>query len=217
MTGMRLEEMGSRLVDDIKERDGIAFIEVHGRGEGQSVKTEGSRREVPIHSELVRLGFLHYVKHVRAGRHQRLFPDLRRAGSAVQKGKATKTFSHWWGRWMESELKITDPGLVFHSFRHAFKRFARDAEINTEIHDLLTGHSSGTVGSTYGKGASIKTLKAAIEKIRFAELMPALPPWGSARGRSRGHEAPPLAVDLVAQRVTVSDAGATSEPFQTAA
>ena len=75
---------------------------------------------------------------------------------------------------MERELKITDPGLVFHSFRHAFKRFARDAEINTEIHDLLTGHSSGTVGSTYGKGASIKTLKAAIEKIRFAELMPAL-------------------------------------------
>ena len=35
----------------------------------------------------------------------------------------------------------------------------------------MTGHSSGTVGSTYGKGASIKTLKAAIEKIRFAELM----------------------------------------------
>ena len=87
---------------------------------------------------------------------------------------------------MERELKITDPGLVFHSFRHAFKRFSRDAEINTKIHDLLTGHSSGTVGSTYGQGASIKTLKAAIEKIRFAELMPPLRPGGAAQDRSRG-------------------------------
>ena len=146
------------------------------------------------------MGFLDYVKHVRAGRHQRLFPRSATGGECGPEGKATKTFSQWWGRWMERELKITDPGLVFHSFRHAFKRFARDAEINTEIHDLLTGHSSGSVGSTYGKGASIKTRKAAIEKIRFAELMPTLQPWGSAQGRrgsSEGSGAIPLAATSV--------------------
>ena len=47
MTGMRLEEIGSRLVE---ERDGIAFIEVHDRGEGQSVKTGRGGRSLSTRS-----------------------------------------------------------------------------------------------------------------------------------------------------------------------
>ena len=50
MTGMRLEEIGCRLVDEIKERDGIAFIEVHDRGEGQSVKTGRGGRSLSTRS-----------------------------------------------------------------------------------------------------------------------------------------------------------------------
>ena len=45
---------------------------------GRSVKTESSLRAVPVHPELVRIGFLEFVGHVRAngGQAARLFPKL---------------------------------------------------------------------------------------------------------------------------------------------
>jgi len=38
-------------------------------GEGQSVKTEAGIRRVPIHSELIRLGFLDYVRKTKESGH----------------------------------------------------------------------------------------------------------------------------------------------------
>ena len=36
---------------------------------------------------------------------------------------------------------MEDGGKVFHSFRHTFKRMARDAGLSEEMHDALTGHT----------------------------------------------------------------------------
>ena len=63
---------------------------------------------MPIHSELLRLGFLEYVKKQRRG--TQLFPQLEKGsngyGDAVCK---------WFGRLRRHFLHITDPGLVLHS------------------------------------------------------------------------------------------------------
>lgn len=61
-TGARLEELGRLDVADIRDEDGIAFLAIHTMGEGRSVKTRSARRKVPIHPELIRLGFLQYVE-----------------------------------------------------------------------------------------------------------------------------------------------------------
>jgi hypothetical protein len=56
---------------------------------------------------------------------------------------------------------------VFQSFRRAFKRMTRDAELSEELHDALTGHAgNGGVGRTYGRGMSLKPLVRAIDKVR---------------------------------------------------
>jgi hypothetical protein len=61
-TGARLEERGQARVEDVKEAEGIRFLDISDAGEGKSVKTASSRRRVPIHPELVRLGFFEYVE-----------------------------------------------------------------------------------------------------------------------------------------------------------
>ena len=48
---------------------------------------------------------------------------------------------------------------------YSFKDLARDAGIPKDMHDAITGHSGGGVGRSYGRGASLKTKKEAIDRI----------------------------------------------------
>ena len=65
-TGARIGELAQlRLVDVITE-SGIPCLSINAEGDGCSVKTEAGIRMVPIHSELIRLGFLEYVSDLTA-------------------------------------------------------------------------------------------------------------------------------------------------------
>jgi integrase len=60
---------------------------------------------------------------------------------------------------------------VFHSFRHTFKNAARRCGIPEDIHDALTGHSSGGgVGRMYGGAYPLRPLGAAMKKLRYPGL-----------------------------------------------
>jgi integrase len=37
-----------------------------------------------------------------------------------------------------------------HGFRHSFKTLCREVSIDKEVHDAITGHTSGGAGATYG-------------------------------------------------------------------
>jgi hypothetical protein len=115
--------------------------------EGKSLKTRSSRRKVPLHPELVRCGFLAYVADRREKGDRQLFPDLKQDA----RGSRTASWSKWWGRYARN-IGITDRRKVFHSGRHMFKDAARAARIEEAISDALTGHSSGSVGRSYGTG-----------------------------------------------------------------
>ena len=67
--------------DDVKlhAASGVHFITiVEDEQAGRSVKTDSSVRAVPIHPELIRIGFLDLVNQVRRshGQSARLFPKL---------------------------------------------------------------------------------------------------------------------------------------------
>lgn len=49
--------MAQLLVTDIVERDGVLVFNVTDAGDNQSLKTQQSKRLVPVHSVLVELGF----------------------------------------------------------------------------------------------------------------------------------------------------------------
>lgn len=67
-------------MSDIQGDQGTPFIRNNDDEKlGQSLKNEGSRRRVPIHSSLIKLGFLDYVQQMKQDGHTRLFPKLTRA------------------------------------------------------------------------------------------------------------------------------------------
>lgn len=174
--GPRLEEMGQALVSDVVTAGNVVCLSINDETEGKSVKTASSRRTVPIHPELIRLGFKEYVASVARG--GRLFPDLK----PDQFDNWTGNFSKWWGRWARA-LGIVDRRKVFHSFRHTFKAACRRAGLQEEVHDLLTGHAGAGVGRGYGRAEEysdelVSTLAAALQKVEYTgEALSAVRPW----------------------------------------
>lgn len=163
-TGARLEELGQLLTADVKQEESIHYLDMLTISDGQRRKTESSRRLVPIHPELVRLGFLNYVnQRVKAG-DRRLFPNLRENSE-----KLTRLWSKWWGRYMRKH-GINDPHKVFHSFRHTVKDGFRNAGVNREVYDRIQGHKGGGVSWDYGVGHELKILAKEMMKLEYPGL-----------------------------------------------
>jgi integrase len=175
-SGARLNELAPMTADDVKldAASGVRFITIIENQEtGRSVKTDSSVRAVPVHSELVRIGFLEFVEHMRqsGGPSARLFPKL----TPGSKGGFGEAFSKWFGRY-KRDLGINNSSSVFHSFRHGFKDALRAAGVNEDVNDALTGHTGGNaVARGYGWKDMVRrfgfpTLYAAVEKVRYPGL-----------------------------------------------
>lgn len=67
-TGTRLGELCQLRTVDVQQVEGVNVLVLTNEGEGQNIKSDAGHRSVPIHSELVRLGFLKYVETIEASR-----------------------------------------------------------------------------------------------------------------------------------------------------
>jgi len=153
-TGARIEELAQLRPEDVYEEsyaDGQGaecrawVLRITGNlSEGQEIKTESSERRVPLHSELLRLGFVEFA--LAAKGQARIFDKLRSDAD----GKESGNYSKWFSRYLRGQCKVTDERMVFHSFRHTFKHLARLAGVPTEVHNALTGHVTGDVADNYG-------------------------------------------------------------------
>jgi integrase len=169
-SGARLEELGQLLVSDVRQEEGVWLLDINDKG-GKKVKTANSRRQVPIHPELIRFGFLRYADERRGqdGAAARMFPLL--------EPRATGVLTAIWSKWFAKEMTrvgITDSAKVFHSFRHTFKAACRRALLGEEVHDALTGHGSVSklAGRGYGGGmkSDILVLGEEIARVAYPEL-----------------------------------------------
>lgn len=183
-TGARLNELGQLRPKDIAEqpyvdRDGVerqapVIRIVSDKAEGLKLKNAWSARRVPIHSELIRLGFLRYVDTARQNGQTRLFPALR----PDKYGTVTANWSKWFGRYLRQTCKVTDERMRFHSFRHAFKDYAREAEIAEDVSDALTGHKGEAVARQYGSSLNypLRPMVSALTQYRVTGFSPPDPP-----------------------------------------
>jgi integrase len=162
-TGARLEEIAHMHLDDIVRESGIDAFRIDTIGDDQKVKTRGSRRLVPIHPKLVQLGLLRYVTGLRKRGETRLWPELTKSA----RDSYSTEFSKWYGRHARG-LGITDPRKVFHSLRHTFKAACRRARIDPALHDLMTGHASGSVGAAYG--LTFEAVAAEVVRVEYPSL-----------------------------------------------
>jgi hypothetical protein len=113
--GLRSEEVLQLYLNDIEIIGDIPYI-VLKQGPGQSLKSEVSRRTVPIHDNLLKLGFMHLVALRRREGEPRLFPWLERSQS---KKTFTERFSKRFTRYRKDN-NIYEAKRDFHSFRTTF-------------------------------------------------------------------------------------------------
>jgi len=143
-TGGRREELAQLYVEDIHQHEGGAwFIRIIDDQPDKSVKTDSSRREVPVHPDLIALGLLTLVQNRTPG--TRVFPQLVKVSDGFA-GIVSKTW-----RPVTQRCGVYQPGRnPLHAFRHSFKTLAREHGIPKEVSDWITGHASGHIGDSYG-------------------------------------------------------------------
>jgi integrase len=160
-TGARLEEIVGAAAADIEHIDGVwcLHIRLDNRGEDATLKTRASTRIVPLHPAILAEGFLGYVNSV--PRNGPLFPTLPCDAFGKRSGVATKRL----GKWLRA-VGITDPRKVYHSWRHTFITGCRNAGIDEETRNRITGHSDKkSVGRGYGS-FEIKMMATALGQFK---------------------------------------------------
>lgn len=158
-TGARIGELAQLRVSDITETDGIPVIRITDEGEGQRVKTTGSRRSLPIHSELIRLGLLDYAEGLRQEN-----PD----GSLWPLLQTPKLMSAWFGRYRKSIPGLEGKWLDFHSLRHTVRTRLAKAGVAEKTIDAITGHvDGGSTGRRVYTHLDMEDLQQAIEQLSY--------------------------------------------------
>ena len=176
-TGARLEELGQLRTSDVAE---MAYPDSNGdecsawvirvtsdTNDGLTIKNAMSERIIPIHPELVRLGFLQFVKGLQVAKHTRLFHELKPNGY----GTVTAKWGEWFGRYKREVCGVTDRRMVFHSFRHTFKHYARHTGMHEGVSRQIMGHSSGDVADAYGSGHSLHNVVEGMKLFRVPGLL----------------------------------------------
>jgi integrase len=171
-SGMRQSEICQMLTADVRLIENVlCFVVSDADDEGKRLKTAASRRLVPVHPELLKIDFAHYVSERRRAGDVRLFPDLSLDSLGLYAGK----FSKWFARFLAS-TSAAAPGACFHSFRHSFRDALREAKIDRDIALTLggwttsVGGSGGGVADAYGQGYRPSALNEAISKITYPGL-----------------------------------------------
>ncbi len=169
-TGARLGELVQLHVADIHLEGPVPYIdiseeggELRGSGHEKSVKSVAGVRKVPIHPDVMALGFAAFVaKALKDKRSKRLFWQV---GFGAD-GQASTVFSKWFARLMD-KAGLSDPSLVFHSFRHTAEDAFRNAFVPQYVIDRIIGHSGGKTSDGYGEGISLETAHEAMTKAKL--------------------------------------------------
>ncbi len=162
-TGARLNEIAQLETHDIKQVDDIWCFHFTDDGENKRLKNQASKRIIPIHSELIELGFLEYHKAAGKGL---LFPAL----TFHPKDGYGRNLGRWFNAsLLRKQLEITSPKLVFHSIRHTVAQQLRNNKVaEATLKDIL-GHShAGVTLNTYAKNLDKSVMQEAIETLHYA-------------------------------------------------
>lgn len=174
-SGMRLEEICQMYVGDVCHEEGIWYFSVRcdekdeqeaasGAREEKHLKTEASWREVPLHDNLLRMGFLECCVEGR-DKDEPLFPAYRPTGKDGKRGsRVTKKFTPY-----RRHVGVYRGRMDFHSFRHNVKTALENrSEAKSCWVNVLLGHSGGekpNEGDRYLKSIALPNLKAVIDQL----------------------------------------------------
>lgn len=158
-TGARAGEIAQLRGQDVKqdEDSGIYYLLI--TKEAGTIKTDNALRRIPLHSALIEMGFLDYVRRQEG----KVFPTL----------NDSAPISKWFPLYRKSQgiadSTDFDEKLVFHGFRHSLVTSLRGAGANDAQVQQIVGHEKTGAGITdrYTQRIELPALKTVIELIQY--------------------------------------------------
>jgi integrase len=165
--GLRLAEIVGLRAGDVGTEQGHPMIYIRAGERG--LKGRGSRRDLPMHPELVRLGLADYATKRRkaGGPDAMLFAGER----PNERGQWGRKLGQWFvGR--VKELGLEGRKLTLHALRHDFRDALREAGIEEPLAEYLFGHARKGLAAIYGgeRPYPVVRLAEAIGKVRYDGL-----------------------------------------------
>ena len=156
-SGLRLGEITSLYIDNVREIKGshrekrLCFdIVVEPERTDKHLKTQSSRRIVPVHDTLIELGLIEFIQllKIKDPKRERLFQELK-----YKSGNYNQNVSRWFNTRYLPLLGLKTDKKNFHSLRHTVSDHLKQKGIEPHFVNELLGHSSGNIDlERYGKG-----------------------------------------------------------------
>lgn len=158
-TGARRGELVNLTADDVFRRGDIWCISIDEQFDDDgnrvaTVKTDESIRVIPVHPELVRLGFVEFAQSKNSGN---LFDPN------------GDKFGKWFARLLDS-VDLKNRRLVFHSFRHSFENAMLEGIDDFVMRSKITGREVGHSSAWYLDPLKAKTMHEKLSRVRFEGL-----------------------------------------------
>ncbi|MGL5129427.1 MAG: site-specific integrase [Aeromonas popoffii] len=156
-TGCRANELAQLYISDIVKIEGVWSILIQATKADQKLKINNASRIVPVHSMLIKQGFIEFVKS--KGQECRLFPEFKY--SPVD--GCSKAFVQWF-------IQHKPVAKTFHEIRHSFATQLRAHDVSLNVAAQLLGHGTGSISfDRYGSTAQtqIHILKEAVEYVSY--------------------------------------------------
>ena len=140
-SGARVGKMLQLRKEDVREENGRWIIRI--TPEAGTMKA-GHFRDVPLHSQIVAMGFVDYVKDVKDGPLFHGSPDPAKAVSAA------RAQSNKIAAWLHEAGLVPDGLQPSHAWRHRFKGQARELGLDMRVTDAIQGHVGRSAADDYG-------------------------------------------------------------------
>jgi len=167
-SGMRLDEICQLYVEDVQQVADIWCFNVNDNRD-KKLKTISSKRVIPIHPILQRLGFLDYVEQMKQSEFPRLWMNLN--------WREADGYSNAVGKWFQRfnrEYVTMDKAKVFHSFRHTVADTLKQTGVQEVVIAEVMGHANDSMTTgRYGKRYQPKVLLDAMMKLDYGISIPA--------------------------------------------
>ena len=142
---MRTNEICQLRLIDIKKQQNIWFIFVAGTEETK-VKTDNAIRKIPIHPQLIDLGFIDYVTTQKKSKKGRLFWEL----TEDRDGFASHVSRHYNQRFLPAVGVWEKYTKVLYCTRHTFINKLYSEKVDENVIKNLVGHEKEFTMKHYG-------------------------------------------------------------------
>jgi len=165
-TGARLGELSQLYVEDIKhdKKLDIWYMDINDEGD-KGVKSDSSNRVVPIHKQLIKLGFIDYVRSIKR---KRLFDEIKRSTDGNY-----EAMSRWFNVTYRKNCDVGqkfNEKKTFHSFRHTFLNAFKQQGLSMDLAEEMAGHapSGSETRIRYAKSSNLELKNQTLQKLKYS-------------------------------------------------